>query len=164
MIQGATLEAAFVDLQHASSKVSITSQIAAYVCLSRVKMLLRMCVMQPFSPFLFSRGNPVGPVRLVRKLRGEITAEQACDEWVQDSLEDAVEEDKKDPMSTRHLCTRCYLQGKGEYMLSARDFGVANADDFYPKYVSQGMWTRCLQCQEQSGVKVPSSTAGNRGG
>ena len=157
------MDAAFADLQDASNAGSMTSQIAAYVCLSRVKMSLRMCVMQPFSPFLFSRGNPVGPGRLVRKLRGEITAEQACDEWLQDSLEDAVEEDKKDPMSTRRLCTSCYLQGKGEYMLSARDFGVANADDFYPKYVSQGMWARCLQCQEQSGVKVPSSMASNPG-
>ena len=34
MIQGATLEAAFVDLQHSSSKPSMSSQIAAYVCLS----------------------------------------------------------------------------------------------------------------------------------
>ena len=35
--------------------------------------------------------------------------------------------------------------------------------DYYNKLVSQGMWTRCLQCQKQSGVKVPSSTAGNPG-
>ena len=163
MIQGATLEAAFADLQDASNAGSMTSQIAAYVCLSRVKMLLRMCVLQPFSTFLFSRGDPVGPRRLVRKLRGEITAEEAADEWFQDSREDAFQEEKKDPMSMKHLCASCYLQGKGEYMLNAKNFGVTSADDYYSKYVSQGAWTRCLQCQKQSGVKVPSSSAGNPG-
>ena len=60
MIQGATLEAAFVDLQHGSSKPSVTMQIAAYVCLSRVKRLEHLCVIQPFSPKLFTLGNPMG--------------------------------------------------------------------------------------------------------
>ena len=66
-------------------------------------------------------------------------------------------------MSMKHLCASCYLRGKGEYMLNAKDFGVTSADDYYSKYVSQGAWTRCLQCQEQCGVKVPSSSAGNPG-
>ena len=42
MIQGATLDAAFVDPQHIASKVSLTLQVAVYVCLSRVKELLRL--------------------------------------------------------------------------------------------------------------------------
>ena len=67
-IQRATLEAAFADVQHWSSKASMTSQIAAYVCLSQVKQLQSMCDMQPFSTFLFAKGNPAGPERLVRKL------------------------------------------------------------------------------------------------
>ena len=68
MIQGATLEAAFVDLQEASTNVSTQSQIAGYVCLSRIRELERICVLQPFSPLLFSRGPPEGPDRLIRKL------------------------------------------------------------------------------------------------
>ena len=97
MIQGATLEAAFVDLQHSSSKASMTSLIAAYVCLSRVKRLQNICVMQPFSPFLFALGNPAGPERLVRMLAGEITEEQAIHEW--STLEDAdAEMETMDPI------------------------------------------------------------------
>ena len=122
-----------------------------------------MRVLQPFSTFLFSRGNPVGPGRLVRKLRGEMTAEEACDEWFRDSFEDAFEEEKKDPMSTKHLCASCYPQGKGEYMLNARDTGVANADAYCDEYVSQGMWVRCFECQEQSGAAAPPSTSGHPG-
>eukprot|EP00959_Pyramimonas_sp_CCMP1952_P225359 4713105-Pyramimonas_sp.AAC.1 len=80
MIQGATLDAAFADLQDSSNAGPMASQIAAFARLSRVKMLLRMCALQPLSTFLFSLGNPVGPGRPVRKLRGEITAEEACDE------------------------------------------------------------------------------------
>ena len=46
MIQRATPEAAFVDLQQSSSKASMTSQIAAYICLLRVKRLPSICIMQ----------------------------------------------------------------------------------------------------------------------
>ena len=81
MIQGATLDAAFVDPQDAGSKVCQTMQTAAYVCLSRVKTLLKICILQPFSPLLFTRGPPDGPHRLLRKLAKHITTKQASDEW-----------------------------------------------------------------------------------
>ena len=154
MIQGATLEAAFADLQHFSSRASMTAQIAAYVCLSRVKRLLSICVMQPFSTFLFALGNPVGPERLVRKLSGQITADEAIYEW--SALDDeAAEAEKMDPMARKHLCACCYLKGKKDYMLDARDFGVKAAADFYEKYVSQGRWTRCLDCAREVGAGPP---------
>ena len=63
MIQGATLDAAFVDPQDVANKVGLTLQIAVYVCLSRVKELLNVCVLQPLSPLLFKRGPPTGPHR-----------------------------------------------------------------------------------------------------
>ena len=151
MIQGATLEAAFVDLQHSSSKASMTSLIAAYVCLSRVKRLQNICVMQPFSPFLFALGNPAGPERLVRMLSGEITELQAIHEWTR--LEDAdAEMETTDVMARKHICACCYLKGNEEYMLDARDFGVRFAGDFYEKYVSQGRWTRCLECMREASI------------
>ena len=48
MIQGSTLDAAFADLLDAASKVSLPAQIAAIVCLSRVKLLRGIVVLQPF--------------------------------------------------------------------------------------------------------------------
>ena len=60
MIQGATSEAAFADLQHSSSRPCMTPMIAAYVCLSRVERVQNICIMHPFSPFLFALGNPEG--------------------------------------------------------------------------------------------------------
>ena len=154
MIQGATLEAAFADLQHFFSRASMTAQIAAYVCLSRVKRLLSICVMQPFSTFLFALGNPVGPERLVRKLSGQITGDEAIYEW--STLDnEAAEAEKMDPMARKHLCACCYLKGKQDYMLDARAFGVKAAADFYEKYVSQGRWTRCLDCAREVGAGPP---------
>ncbi len=155
MIQGATLAAAFVDMLEACTKVSLVLQIAAYVCLSRVKTLASICVMQPFSPLLFSRGPPKGPDRLIRKLRGDITVEEALDEWRQgeDETGDAALKDGCNPMRAKHLCASCYLRGKEEYMFPAKNFGVDKADEFYAKYVAQGCWTRCLQCQKKAGVE-----------
>ena len=88
MIQGATLDAAFVDPQDVVSKVSLTLQIAVYVCLSRVKELSSLCVLQPFSPLLFKRGPPPGPHRLMRKLEGALTADAAMTEWRLDIEDD----------------------------------------------------------------------------
>ena len=31
--------------------------------------------------FLFSRGNPIGPERLIKKLSGEISSEEAFQQW-----------------------------------------------------------------------------------
>lgn len=170
MIQGATLEAAFADLQTAWSKVSMISQIAAYVCLSRVKMLERTSVLQPFSPFLFSRGSPAGPERLIRKLAERITSLEALEQWNAELFAEpaggATDQDKY-PLSSKHVCTSCYLKGKAEYMLNASQFGVTKPCAFYDLYVAQGKWVRCLQCQKQSGVEVsnlaprpPSGAAG----
>ena len=39
-------------------------------------------------------------------------------------------------------------------MLVASHFGVKKASDFYAMYVSQGRWSRCLQCQQNSGVQI----------
>ena len=130
MIQGATLEAAFVDAQGADSKVSLVTQIAAYVCLSRVKELSKICVLQPFSTLLFTRGPPTGPHRLIRKLEGSITTEQASDEWWNENSNEQNEEMKKtaDPMKVEHLCTSCYLQGRTPYMRPAKDFGITKPE------------------------------------
>ena len=145
MIQGATLEAAFVDLQDPTVTTGITSQIAAYVCLSRVKKMKSVCVMQPFSPFLFRHGNPAGPDRLLRKIRGEISAKQAFEEWAACSNEE-VASASCDPLAQKHLCVSCYLKQKTTYMLNAADFGITDASTFHEKYTAQGRWTRCLHC------------------
>ena len=68
----------------------MTSQIVAYVCLSRVKRLRSICIMQPFSTFLFALDHVAGPERLVLKLSGQIMEDQAIHEWSQ--LEDEAAE------------------------------------------------------------------------
>ena len=161
MIQAATLEAAFVDLQDSSNKASMTSLMTAYVCLSRVKRVQNICVMQPFSPFLFALGNPEGPERLIGMLKGEITDKQAIGEWAKEEDIDA-EKESAYLMQRKHICVCCYLTGNEEYMLDARDSGVKVAGDFYEKYMSQGRWTRCLDCMRETSRN--SSRLGARDG
>ena len=108
MSQGFTLDAAFADPQDAGSKVSTTAQIAAYVCLSRIKRLIHICVLQAFSPLLFIRGPPTGPERLIRRLSKEITFDDAKHEWTADHCREEYEEEATNPMTATHLCTSCY--------------------------------------------------------
>ena len=135
MIQGATLDAAFADLQSAGCKVSTVAQIAAYVCLSRVKQLCHICILHPFSTFLFARGPPVGPERLIRRWSKQITEEEAYSEWVDDNATDLQNTDapkSHDVTSNQLLCTSCYLQGKQNYKLAASHFWHKKGRRFLP--------------------------------
>ena len=80
MIQGATLDAVFCEMQDASGK-SRDAQILAYVGASRVRLLSRIYILQPFSPTLFTQGPPKGPDVLLRKLEGSLTPIDALREW-----------------------------------------------------------------------------------
>ena len=42
--------------------------------------------------------------------------------------------------------------------MPAKMFGVETKDDFYAKYIAQGCWTRCLQCQRSAGIGLTSSS------
>ena len=53
-------------------------------------------------------------------------------------------------MKEKHICVCCYLNDKQEYYYDANKFGVTGISNFYEKYVSQGMWTRRLQCQRKT--------------
>ena len=82
-----------------------------------------------------------------------MTVEECFEEWANDTTENAAEKEaagEKSPMASKHLCTSCYLKGKEDYMLPAKAFGMKQRQDYYPMYVSQGAWTRCLQCDPQS--------------
>ena len=161
MIQGATLDAEFCDAQNANGRVSTACQIAAYVCMSRVRELSKICVLQAFSLLLFTSGPPKGPDRLLRKLSGQVTSDAALEEWIS---EDSVKVDEKkseatDPMKQRYLCTSCYLAGEEDYSHPVQKFGVVTSSEFYSKYVAQGCWSRCLQCQRVYGETVSTRSA-----
>ena len=91
------------------------------------------------------------PNRLMRKLAGLISTENASAEWWEEVNNETNSDSRNagDPLRVNHSCTSCYLQGKTSYMLPAKEFGITKPQDFYSKYISQGSWTRCLQCQQQ---------------
>ena len=65
--QGATLEAAIVDLQ-----IPITaSWITIYVALSRVRRADDLLIFREFDKEQLQHGDPLGPCTLLKKLRGE---------------------------------------------------------------------------------------------
>jgi hypothetical protein len=117
MIQGATLDAVFSDAQDVGATVTMGAQIAAYVGFTRIKELSKICVLQPFSPLLFARGPPRGPERLIRKLSGVISSDEALEEWSEDNKpgnEDTATA-TGDPMRQKYRCTSCFLRGAVEF-------------------------------------------------
>jgi hypothetical protein len=86
----------------------------------------------------------------VKKLAGDITAEEAMQECLDDA-DDAATATSIDPMKQKYICTSCYLHKAKLYEHPVQAFGVHRREDFFSMYVSQGSWARCLQCQSQYG-------------
>jgi hypothetical protein len=90
-----------------------------------------------------------GPERLLRKLSGEISAEQAWQENEEEYLN--ADDERKgtiDPMKEKYICVSCYLHGKETYTHRVAEFAVSSREMFYEKLVSQGSWTKCIRCQD----------------
>ena len=110
------------------------TQISGYVCLSRVKELSRISVLQSFSPLLFTQGPPTGPERLLRKLKRKITVYECFHEWSEDTnlaTDRHREATAQNPITAKLFCTNCYLNGESEYMLPSKAFGISIRKDFF---------------------------------
>ena len=143
MIQGATLDAVFCEMQDASGRAG-HAQILAYVGASRVRLLSRIYILQPFSPLLFTQGPPKGPDVLLRKLQGAITPDQAQDEW----LKPEKEQPNQDILKNKFLCVLCYIRGYKEFMYLPSAFGCRTPQDAISVLYTEGQWRRCLRCQD----------------
>ena len=156
MIQGATLEAAFWGSHDANQNIAPAEQIAGYVVLGRVKHLHRMCILQPFSPLLFSRGPPQGPAILLKKLQGEYSVREALDAWPEAPAADHFKAQSLDPMEQKYRCMSCHLQNKPSDRPLA-EFGITDRKRFYADFITQGSWTRCVCCTTAKKLPTPES-------
>ena len=145
MIQGATLDAVFCDMQDSTTSVR-DAQILAYVGASRVRLLSRIYILRPFSPTLFTQGAPKGPATLLQKLEGKLSAVEAQRAW------DNEEEAKmcKDVMKKPFLCVGCYMRRAREYMHLPREFGCITASNAISTLYAAGQWRRCLRCRDEA--------------
>ena len=152
MIQGQTLDAGFADAQEVQTTPSSETHIASYIAFSRVKEMIKMWILQPFSPFLFRQGSPKGLAILMRKLRGEITAQEATNEAVEhlhETAECKKSSPKYDIRQQHFMCLQCYWSGEREYMHNAEAFGVSKPSEVLPALLVDGAWTRCEHCRKE---------------
>ena len=168
MIQGASLDAVLSSCPGPSEKTSTTDQIAAYVSLSRAKRADKVYAIEPFSPWLFQHGTPKGPNLLMRKLRGQITSEQALARWSGEDDSSSANSDVDeagdrtiDPMRKEYHCMQCALQGR-ESMKKLADFGIDDPTQLYSELIMDGMWTRCLTCRQSQGTTGDTDEARKR--
>ena len=151
MVQGQSLEAAFVDVVTRDELHFATgdlTQVSGYVMLSRAKDPRKLWLLRSFPREVFTRGPPTGPHVLLKKLRGEVTLEQVDNEMKR------LEEMKKstqaatDPMKRLYRCTHCSLASREPYMKPAAAFGAHCPAEIVQCIDRHGAWTRCVACQE----------------
>ena len=162
MIQGQSVNAAFVDLVTSDDKEkpTVDTQVSGYVMLSRARDPDKVWLLRPFPRELFTLGPPSGPHVLLRKLRGEIQLKE-----VDDTIKDLDEQKARqtsltDPMKKLYRCTHCLLTGRTPFMKPAVTFGANSAAEVAHCIDRHGAWTRCLACQEMaSAMRAPDDQA-----
>ena len=113
-----------------------------------------MCILQPFSPLLFSRGPPQGPAILLKKLQGEYTVQEALDAWQEDVATNNSKAKDLDPMAQKYRCMSCHLQKKPSNR-SLEEFGITDRKRFYADFMTQGCWRRCVSCATAKNLPIP---------
>ena len=123
-----------------------------YGMLSRAKFADQVWVMNPFVPHLFAQGPPHGPHVLMKKLRGEISADEVTTEFEKIASAQTTPSKKPDATMTLYRCAQCFLIGKPDDMKPAAAFGVAAPQEISLKILADGAWTRCLSCREEANL------------
>ena len=113
-----------------------------------------MCILQPFSPLLFSRGPPQGPAILLKKLQGEYTVAEALEAWQEDATTENSKAKDLDPMAQKYRCMSCHLQKKPSNR-PLEDFGITDRKRFYADFMTQGCWRRCVSCATAKNLPIP---------
>ena len=151
MVQGQTLEAVFAEATELMQNAMPEEMVTAYVALSRVKEMEKIIVLQPFSMELFRSGPPAGPSILLRKLRGELTSQEARLE-----LRRAAEADRERRKQARktqslHRCMRCWWKGRvAASWKPVEAFCSRERVDELVKYVYEpGPLIECIECRKE---------------
>ena len=156
-IQSATLEAAFWALHDANQNIAPAEQIAGYVVLGRVKHLQRMCILQPFSPLLFSRGPPQGPALLFKKLQVEYTEQEALDAWQEDLAFDNIKAQRLDHLGNKDRCMSSHLQKKPSNR-TLEEVGTTDSKCFDADFMTQVRRERCVSCAAAKNLPILEPT------
>ena len=152
MIQGQNLDALFANIMEDNfiEASSDELQVISYVMLSRAKFVENVWVLSAFPRQIFTRGPPAGPHILMKKLRGDITAEEVAAQFSEIPPKKSKKKQQPDPLMILHTCSHCFLSGRPDYKKPARAFGVTAPQEVLSKILVDGAWTRCLQCREHA--------------
>ena len=139
---GATLGACTLDLGTWDATTSREAQLSGYMCLSRVRKSEDLCIVQPFSPNLFSHGELIGPHTFLEVHREKLTLAQARIRF---------EKDKPNKQRNRDImlfCRGCSPQPHlQEKLLPLREFVSAWDQEEWYRVLSEGMCRFCTQCK-----------------
>ena len=129
------MEAAFADVTNDDMFETATEErhVTAYVMLPRAKFLRNLWLKHAFGRQLFSRGPPLGPHLLLRKLRGEISTQAVMREFAAAAEKQKKEKrGKVDVMKAKFRCTACFLTGHKESDKPPAAFGANCPADVLP--------------------------------
>ena len=152
-IQSATLEAAFWALLDANQNIAPAEQIAGYVVLDRVRHLHRRCILQPFSPLLFSRGPPQSPALLFRKLQVAYTKQEALDVWQEDLAFADIKAPRLDPLGNKDRCMSSHRQKKPSNRTPEK-VGTTDRRCFDADFKTQVCGKRCVSCAAAKNLPI----------
>ena len=140
--QGSTLEACTIDLGLWNASGNHDSQLAGYMCMSRVRRTEDLCIARPYSPNLFAQGDLLGPQVFLNVHRQTVTLSEAEKIWNCPT--------KRKPQRELLLaCRLCSSVDGAQEILKKFGAFVTPQSGGAQEVVKQGMDRICLQCLEK---------------
>jgi hypothetical protein len=163
MMQGESLNAMLADCGDIWNLVTLSQMLTCYVILSRLRTAHGLLLLQPFSPRLFSQGEPPGPQCLLEFLharfcstRGqllndsELTSEPQQQQFLTMTKAYQKERNMQKVAGLQWTCSMC------AHKFPAQGFGVSATDtpNTLKLCVLPGAWRRCKACRSKEDPKL----------
>ena len=150
--QGANLEAAITDCNEWNVMPSRKDQLTGYMCLNRIETAESLCIVQPFSPYLFQQGDLPGPSLFLKFWREEMTTEQAYEAWKNETCRKKIRiPDWRKEMPL--YCRGCSDAVDAEMCKPVKDFPKPSKSQLFQHVIAAGMERFCIACRQTERVK-----------
>ena len=119
------------------------------MCLSRAEEIDGICIVQPYAPNLFCKGDLPGPDLLLKFWRGEIKQEDLEGAWRKQSKNLRKPKDWDWCNEMPLYCRGCSETANVEVYKAAKEFPKHGFDHLWDRVIALGMERFCTRCSEK---------------
>ena len=143
---GATPKSVLLDCDIWEQDTSRENKLSGYMCLSRAEEIEGICIVQPYAPNLFRKGDLPGPDLLLKFQRGDIEQRHLEAAWSKQSKKVCKPSGWHWLNEMPLYCRGCSETAAVEVYKAAKEFPNHGDQHLWDRVIALGMERFCKQC------------------